>query len=226
MKRGVVLTKKNKSNILANIVKSVLVLFFVLIIYNFFLLVFTAKTDKEAKYVFGYRAYVIITESMKPNLNTGDIIIIKKTNDDEIYLGDIITYKSSENSERITHRIVEKSEDIYITKGDNNKIEDKVMVRTEDIEGKYIFKIPFIGKMFLKVENMFYAFFLTIIILTIFLYNRRTFSKSEIRREKKEYADLLREERLKNIKEIKGIKEIQKNKEDGNEENSEELKED
>lgn len=192
VKRGIDKTKRNKYNILPYIMKALLILVSAIIIYNFFLLAFSAKTDKEAKYVFGYRAYVIITDSMKPNLNIGDIILIQKTENDQIDTGDIVTYKVSENSERITHRIVEKSSDIYVTKGDNNKLEDKNIVRFENIEGKYIYKIPFIGKIFLKAENLLYVFFISIIILTLYLYNRRTYSKSEIRRQKKEYADLIR----------------------------------
>lgn len=196
MKRGVDKPKKHKSNILAYMLRSFLILFFVLVLYNIFLLIFSAKTDKQAKYIFGFRAYVITTDSMKPNLNIGDIIIIQKTKNDDLNVKDIVTYRISIDTERITHRIVDKTNDIYITKGDNNKLEDKIIVKYENIEGKVIFKIPFIGKIFLRAENLFYVIFLSIIILTIYLYNRRLLNKSKIRREKKKYADLLREEQL------------------------------
>ena len=194
MKRGVDKVKKHNSNVFAYIVRALLIIFIVAILYNLFLLAFSAKTDKEAKYVFGFRAYVITTDSMKPNLRVGDIVIIQKTENDDLSVNDVITYRLSNDLERITHRVVDKSTDIYVTKGDNNKLEDKNIVRYENIEGKVIFKIPFIGKVFLKVENVLYVIFLSIIILTIYLYQRRLMNKSEIRRAKKRYADSLRKE--------------------------------
>lgn len=193
MKRGVDKVKKDKSNIWAYTLKSFLILFFILILYNLFLLLFSAKTDKQAKYIFGFRAYIITTDSMKPNLNLGDIVIIKKVNNEELNVNDIITYRLSINTERVTHRIIEKSDDIYITKGDNNKLEDKSIVKYENIEGIVIIKIPFIGKIFLNTETLFYAIFLTILLLTVYLYNRRLIHKRKLRREKKKNADILRQ---------------------------------
>lgn len=194
MKRGINKTKKHKSNIFVYIIRSLLILFVAAILYNFFLVIFSARTDKEAKYIFGFRAYVITTDSMKPNINVGDIVIIKQIENDDLYENDVITYRLSTEEERVTHRIIDKTEDIYITKGDNNKLEDKSIVRYENIEGKVIFKVPFIGKVFLKLENLFYVFFLTVIILTAYLYNRRLINKSQIRRAKKKQADSLRKE--------------------------------
>ncbi len=196
MKRGVDKIKKDNSNILAYIIRSLSVVFVVIILYNFFLLAFSAKTDKEAKYLFGFRAYIITTDSMKPSVNVGDIILIQKTENEDLFPNDVVTYRLSKDLERVTHRIIDKTEDIYITKGDNNKLEDKDIVRYENIEGKVVFKIPFIGKFFLNAENLFYTIFLSVIILTIYLYQRRFLNKSQIRRIKKKQADALRKELL------------------------------
>ena len=154
MKRGVDKIKKDNSNILAYIIRSLFVVFVIIILYNFFLLAFSAKTDKEAKYLFGFRAYIITTDSMKPSVNVGDIILIQKTENEDLFPNDVVTYRLSTDLERVTHRIIDKTEDIYITKGDNNKLEDKDIVRYENIEGKVVFKIPFIGKFFLNAEKI------------------------------------------------------------------------
>jgi len=75
------------------------------------------------------------TGSMKPTLdeNSNGIRIIPKS-EEEIHLGDIITFEQDENL--IIHRVVEKgtdSEGIYfITKGDNNTINDG-KIRFKDI---------------------------------------------------------------------------------------------
>ena len=80
------------------------------------------------------------TGSMRPVLDKGTsgIRIIPKS-EDEIFIGDIITYKKGERL--IIHRVVEKSFDkegvYFITKGDNNTISDG-KIRFEDIEYKTI----------------------------------------------------------------------------------------
>lgn len=76
------------------------------------------------------------TGSMKPTFdeNANGIRIVPKT-EDEINVGDIITYQSGDSL--IVHRVVEKgtdSEGVYfITKGDNNTISDG-KVRFKDIK--------------------------------------------------------------------------------------------
>lgn len=78
------------------------------------------------------------TGSMKPFLdeNTNGIKIVPK-NPDEIKLGDIISFRLSEKL--IVHRVIEKGIDkngvYFITKGDNNQLNDG-KIRFEDI--KYI----------------------------------------------------------------------------------------
>lgn len=81
------------------------------------------------------RYLVIKSGSMQPILNIGDIIIIKKQNDYEI--GDIITYNFNDEY-FVTHRIIEKIDKDFITKGDNNTCEDEEHVKLENIEGKVI----------------------------------------------------------------------------------------
>ena len=112
MKRGVDKIKKDNSNILAYIIRSLFVVFVIIILYNFFLLAFSAKTDKEAKYLFGFRAYIITTDSMKPSVNVGDIILIQKTENEDLFPNDVVTYRLSTDLERVTHRIIDKTEDI------------------------------------------------------------------------------------------------------------------
>ncbi len=98
-------------------------------------------------------AYVIASPSMVPTIKVNDAVIIKRVNNDDLQVGDIITFANEElnvNGYTITHRIVgkEKSsngEYVYYTKGDNNNSEDDGIVKREDIYGKVILKIPKIG---------------------------------------------------------------------------------
>lgn len=106
---------------------------------------------KEANIqIFGYRAYIVLTGSMEPSINIGDVVIIKKSEKDKIQVGSIITFKADGQETTVTHRIVEILEDngqpIYITKGDHNNANDPDLVKYENIQGIMLFKVGKIGK--------------------------------------------------------------------------------
>ncbi len=98
-------------------------------------------------------AYIIISPSMVPTIKVEDAVIIKRKEPEELKVGDIITFLSSDSRYSgltITHRIVgiEKSEKgnlLFRTKGDNNSSEDSALVPSKNIYGKVILKIPKIG---------------------------------------------------------------------------------
>lgn len=88
------------------------------------------------KSLFGFRIYRVISGSMQPALQIGDVIIVKKsTNYAE---RDIITYSNGLTT--ITHRIIAINNDEVITKGDANEVDDKP-INKEQIVGKFFFRI-------------------------------------------------------------------------------------
>lgn len=96
--------------------------------------------------------YTILTQSMYPKIKAGDIIITYKNSDNKYKTGDIITFVSTGKSTAgitITHRIVEiKKENgkySYITKGDNNNTKDLDEVKSNNVIGRVIIKIPKVG---------------------------------------------------------------------------------
>lgn len=101
--------------------------------------------DKTPSF-FGYKNFIVLTGSMEPTLNKGDIVFVKQSND--IKKGDIISFKIKNSV--ITHRVKEiyeeNGKDYYITKGDANTGTDTELISLENIEGKYCFKIPLLGK--------------------------------------------------------------------------------
>ena len=129
------LKKFNKSNIL-NIVVSIL---FIVLILN----IMTTKSDKLFE-IIGYRSYTVLSGSMEPEFYPGDMVIIKHKNKTDIKLNDIVTYKGSDGV-IITHRIIKETTDGYITKGDNNNIEDTDILTPENIIGEVKFSIPKLG---------------------------------------------------------------------------------
>ena len=102
---------------------------------------------------------------MEPEIEVDDLIIIKKSvNYKE---NDIVTYKTNESY--ITHRIIEISENRYITKGDNNNTEDEPII-LDQIQGKVIKKIKGIGKIInFKAIQIISIFFISILFIFIII---------------------------------------------------------
>jgi len=77
------------------------------------------------------------TGSMKPVLDVfSNGIRVVPDNEDEIGVGDIVTYR--DNGQLIVHRVIEKARDeqgvYFVTQGDSNNVSDGVKLRFNDIE--------------------------------------------------------------------------------------------
>ena len=108
------------------------VVLFVILIF-FILLNILSMNNKS---LFGFRIYRVISGSMQPALQIGDVIIIKKANN--YAEKDIITYDNGLTT--ITHRIKSINGDEIITEGDANDAPDKQITK-DRILGKYFFRI-------------------------------------------------------------------------------------
>lgn len=97
-------------------------------------------------------SYTVITGSMKPGINPGDIVMVKSISLNEIERGDIVTFYKGRDI--ITHRAIENDGDGILTKGDNNNVSDDGQVNSEDFIGKVIFVIPKLGYLFNSKYNM------------------------------------------------------------------------
>lgn len=99
----------------------------------------------------------ITGSSMHPTVTDGSLQPIFESQSAEV--GDIIVYYSEHTDSIITHRIIESTQDGFITQGDNNAVSDQSVghepVSNEDIIGKSInigdqpIYIPYIGTVFL-----------------------------------------------------------------------------
>lgn len=77
-----------------------------------------------------------IGNSMLPTISNNSIVIMIKPKEEDIKIGDIISFKCG--GIEILHRIINISEGIYITKGDNNHIEDDCQTKIQDIRGQIV----------------------------------------------------------------------------------------
>lgn len=132
-------------------------LFFVLISISFVMIIvlgdtiYNAKKGKNVVPLIG--GYVIITPSMVPTIKVKDAVLVKRTGNKELTIGDIITFRSTDDRYKgliITHRIVgtqniTNGDLVYRTKGDNNRIEDAAVVDFKNVYGKVVLKLPKLG---------------------------------------------------------------------------------
>ncbi len=100
--------------------------------------------------IFKHEPIAILSNSMAPTFNRGDIVIFKKLEEEqlkEISIGTIIVYTIGDQN--IAHRIVDVKKEngtvLYKTKGDSNNIADMEQVQINQIKGVYAFHIKYIG---------------------------------------------------------------------------------
>ncbi len=125
----------------------------IIALYSTFIIVQKLFFKDKTPSFFGYKNFIVLTGSMKPTLNEGDIVFVKEAK--EIKENDIIAFK--EGNSVITHRVFEvykeDGKEYYITKGDANSDTDQELLEKENVEGKYCFKIPFLGRVILFFQK-------------------------------------------------------------------------
>lgn len=150
---------------------------------------FVSTSGNGVPNIFGLRLLSIQTDSMYPTIDPGDLVIATAVKDvstlrpritdkDDpskvIYEGDIITYWTVINGERVlnTHRIVSIYDGggylIFQTKGDNNTLEDPLTVHESEVVGQYKTKIPGVGKVFDYLQTS--VGFLIVVVIPVFLF--------------------------------------------------------
>lgn len=113
-----------------------------LLLCNIYVIMAKKITGSMTADVFGFSMAVVASGSMEPALSVNDVIIIKEQ--ENYGEGDIITF--AQGNSLVTHRILEKSQTGFITKGDANNVPDTKEVKMEDVVGKTVFVIPAAGK--------------------------------------------------------------------------------
>lgn len=175
------------------------VLLVIVILINLIAIVSVKLLKNSYPKIFGYSYFSVISGSMDPTINVGDEIIIKLTND--IKENDIVTYIQDGNF--VTHRIIELGNDKVITKGDNNDSKDDPIDR-DKIIGKFIFRIPYFGKIKLMITN---TYFIIVLFIIYILYEFIITKEKEKNKENELKIKFLEEK-------IKKLEKENKNKED------------
>lgn len=93
-------------------------------------------------------SYVVLSDSMSPEIRAGDVVIVDDVQVDSIETGDVITYERPGGSQLVTHRVIEVRDDgalLFRTKGDANEDPDPTPVPAGNVVGVVLFHVPLIG---------------------------------------------------------------------------------
>lgn len=119
--------------------------------------------------VLGYKPLTILSNSMQPVFNAGDVILIKPELEPKV--NDVVTFKHPDGI-LVTHRIidtaVENGKEMFVTKGDNNNVQDEGLVARESIIGVQSVIVPNAGHVAKFVSGP--IGFMLLIGLPIFIY--------------------------------------------------------
>ena len=117
--------------------------------------------------VLGYKPVVVLSGSMEPTYKTGSVIYYKSVPQEELKVGDTITF-TSKNNNLVSHRIVSIENGLYETKGDANNVSDMDKVSYENIKGKvYEKSIPYVGNYIKEVNKSVHMIIIVSVIILI-----------------------------------------------------------
>ena len=113
----------------------------------------------EVPSVGGYLPLIVLTDSMYPEIESGDLIICHTAEAEEIAVGDVIAFfdPAGNGTSIVTHRVLEvvqeNGEIKFRTKGDYNNTEDKMLVPGESLVGVYRTRIGGAGNIAMFMQS-------------------------------------------------------------------------
>lgn len=122
-----------------------------------FTVVSVATFDRADRNLFGYKAFIVLSDSMsKTNFNAGDLVLVKAVDPATFREGDIIAYTSQNSAnygETVTHKIRKLTTDAngdpgFVTYGTTTDTDDETIVTYPYVLGKYEKHIPKVGMFF------------------------------------------------------------------------------
>jgi signal peptidase len=109
--------------------------------------------------VFGYSIYTVLTDSMQREIPQGSLIVVRKTEPEDIQVGDDITFFMDRDTTK-THRVTRVFEDYegsgergFETQGLENPLPDPGIVYAANVVGRVIFHAAGVGDALAWIGN-------------------------------------------------------------------------
>jgi signal peptidase len=166
--------KKITENPVLKLINNIVYVILFLIVASVLFVVILQRASNNDIALGGIRIFNIVSESMVPKYNIGDVLVVKSIEPQNIKVGDDIAYigqESTFNQKIVTHQVIkidyENGEYIFHTKGIANILEDP-LVHQNQVFGKVVYKIwilSFISKILSNVYVVFFGIFVPIVVL-------------------------------------------------------------
>ena len=160
--------EKIENNILF---KSFKIILYVIVIL-FIIVIAVQKFSDNNVAIGGYRIFMVVSGSMADEYNIGDILISKSVSEDQIKVGDNVTYLGTKNELAgliVTHKVTKKENrdgvTYFTTKGIANSVADPEITYNQ-IYGKIIYKTAILSA-FGKFMNNQIAYYLLFFIIAL-----------------------------------------------------------
>jgi signal peptidase I len=106
----------------------------------------------------GWRPYTVLTGSMRPNINPGDVVMDQPIVAADVHVGDVVTFSDpSRRGKLVTHRVRSIARGAagttVETRGDANNTSERWSVQTKDQVGRVVFVIPKVGHIAVLVRT-------------------------------------------------------------------------
>lgn len=181
---------KLKENKLLRVIYNIFYYALVLLVLAILLVVILQRVSNNTISLGGFRIFKIVSESMVPKYELGDVLLAKTKDVEKISIGTDIIYRGDEGdfTDRIvTHQVIDiediNGEYVFHTKGLANETEDPT-ISEDQILGVVIYK-SWIFSTIMKIMNNLYSFYFVIfvpVVILIFLDIRKiiiNFKKDE-----------------------------------------------
>ncbi len=154
---------KGKSGVahkLATILGAVLcVLLLPILIINSILIVRSYTNPNKVPSIGHFLPLIVLTDSMYPQIQSGDLIICRTADPEDIAVGDVIAFfdPAGSGSSIVTHQVIEITEKdgslAWKTKGIANNTEDQLPVPAKNLVGVYNSRVPGLGNAALFMQT-------------------------------------------------------------------------
>jgi signal peptidase I len=98
---------------------------------------------------FGLHPMTVLTGSMRPTIQPGDMVVDQPIPPSQIRVGDIVTFREPHGTRTITHRVrevgISEGQARVTTRGDANDTVEKWQVPLTGSVGRVVYQVPKIG---------------------------------------------------------------------------------
>lgn len=148
-----------------------------ILVINCILIIKGIVNEDEVPTIGGQAPLIVLTDSMYPDIQSGDLIIVEVMDASDVDEGMYISFydPDSKSNSVVTHKVIQKVIDpetgkiSFVTKGINNELEDRIPVPEENLIGVYVRRIPELGTVAMFMQSTTGLILFVVIPLAVFI---------------------------------------------------------